>query len=419
MNARLALRNLARNRWRSALTAGGIAVAVALLIWSDGMTEAFVIQMAQSATAAELGDAQIHRRDYVDDPGLFHAFATDAVDLEAVRARADIEDATLRVQAFGLVGHEKHSQIGRIIGVDPEHEARVTRIARGVRVGRWLANAPAAPGPREAVLGDNLARQLGVEPGAELVVFLQGADGSLGNDLLEVVGIVRTGSSGLDRMAIYMHLVDAQYLTALDGQAHEIAIKVTRGADAELAASAIGDLIADAEPALISRAWTAIVPELHQVVELSRGSMWVMYLVLYLLAGLGILNAQRMSALERRREFGVLLAIGVTPGRMATVVVLETVFLTAIGGLVGAGLGAGVTAYHAAYGLDMGAFASTGDGSFTYMGAVFDPRLYLLLSPTMVVWPLVVLIGVGVVCGLWPAIQSARLDAVRAIAGRT
>ncbi len=419
----LALRNLARNRWRSALTLGGIAVACAMLIWSEGMIAAYLSEMAGSVTAAELGDAQIHARAYTEERSIFHAFDEGAAGLDELRELPGVEGCAPRVLLFGLVGNERRSRVGRLTGVEPEHEARVTRVARALRPGegRWLAQRPAAPGePREVVLGCILADELEAEIGAELVVFLQAADGSLGNDLLEVVGIVRTGSSMLDRAAIYLHIDDARLLGALEGRCHEIACALDDEGGGGPALAAIGRVLSErGSKQLVLRHWSEIVPVLADMIELSRRSMWVLYGVLYFLAGLGIFNTQRMSAFERRRELGVLLAIGVTPGRMAGLIVLETLCLAAIGTAAGLALGTAVTWYHARYGLDMGAFASTGDGSFSYLGVEFAPRLYFHLDAGMMVAPMVLLFAVALLCALWPARQSARLDAVRAIAGRS
>ncbi|MAE69844.1 MAG: hypothetical protein CME06_05180 [Gemmatimonadetes bacterium] len=419
---KLALRNLSRNRWRSGLTAGGIAVATAMLIWTEGMNEAFLSEMASSVTAVELADAQIHARDYVEERSIFHTFGEDAVPLDRLRALPAIDAAAPRVLLFGLIGNEQRSRVGRLTGVDPAMELETTRVARSITDGRWLAGRPARDGePRECVLGRTLAGELKARVGSELVLFLQAADGSLGNDLLEVVGIARTGNSMLDRAAIYLHIEDAQFLGALEGKWHEVALRLdpkTPGAESLAPVKELLDTAA-APDEIVLRHWSEIVPDLADMIELSKRSIWILYGILYFLAGLCIFNTQRMSAFERRREFGVLLAIGVTPRRMAGLIVLETVSLAAIGGLAGVALGSAITWYHSAYGLNMGAFTSTGDGSFSYLGVDFAPRLYFRLTPRMAIMPWATLFALGSICGLWPALKSARIDSVRAIAGRT
>ncbi len=167
------------------------------------------------------------------------------------------------------------------------------------------------------------------------------------------------------------------------------------------------------------RAWYDIVPELDQLIKISENSMWIFYIIIYFLAGLGLLNTQRMTALERRREFGVLLAIGTTPRRLAGQVIAESVMLTIIGAVVGTTLGMLASWYHQEAGLDFAAMSGDDDARpITYMGMEFS-RFYFRLDPGATVLPVGVVVVVGLLCGLWPAISSARLDMPRAISGRT
>ena len=122
---RIAWRNLLRNRWRSGLTAAGVAVAVAVIIWMAHMMDAFLAEMVYGATRAELGDFQIHSEAYVEERNLFNTFPSQHIDLEALRAKPEIASVTSRVHAWGLLGHEKTSQTARLFGVDPVHEPTV------------------------------------------------------------------------------------------------------------------------------------------------------------------------------------------------------------------------------------------------------------------------------------------------------
>ena len=170
MSLSLALRNLMRNRWRTGLTAGGVAMAVSVVIWMAHLMGGMLHVMSQSVTAVELGDAQIHSAAYVGERSLYNAFPTEAARLDAVRAVPGVKGASARVLAYGLVGHEKHSQVARIVGVDPDAERQVTRIPERVAEGRWLGPPPEPPAPREVVLGKTLADQLKVKVDRKSVV---------------------------------------------------------------------------------------------------------------------------------------------------------------------------------------------------------------------------------------------------------
>ncbi|MBN1944764.1 MAG: ABC transporter permease [Bradymonadales bacterium] len=496
MIARLAVRNLFRNRWRSALTAGGVAVATALLTWSICLFDGMMAEMVRGATAVQMGQVQVHDKDYIESPTLFHHFPQDEALFDRIGALPEVSALSPRAYAYGLAGHERKSQVVQLIGVDPGRESSTTVITRGLIAGRWLSQTPPAlPAPREVVVGTTFADQLGLQVGDELVLFLQATDGSLGNDLLEVVGIVRTGNLMVDRQAFYLHLADLQYDAVLEGRIHELAIRVQDVARAPQVAQQVANILeshrqaagpgrgrtiieqpeltdvahspfeppqadgaipgdpsgiypplgrveADqpgvraieqpvpfggeergpaesAEPNgdLVARPWQAIVPELAMYVEMTDVGIWVTIFLVYLMVALGILNAQRMSALERRREFGVLLAIGLTPRQLGHIVVAETVVLTLAGAILGAALGLALSAYYAHAGFDMGMFSE--QASYSFMGVSFSDRIYFVLSAGSVLLPLVSVTVVAILCGIWPAIKSARLNATQAIAGRS
>ena len=418
---RVAIRNLARNRWRSALTAGGIAIAVGAIVWTAHMFDSMMDEMVHSATSAELGDAQIHSAAYLDERNLYNTFDVERAKLDVIRALDGVTGAAGRVLAFGLVGHEEHSQVAKLIGVEAVAERRVTETDARVLEGAWLSDSPAPPpSAREVVLGKVFAKELNVAVGDELVVILQAADGGLGNDKLQVVGIVGTGNSNLDRMGVYMHLADLQWLTALEGRLHEVAIRVQKQDEVAAVVATVRDVLGTQSHvedgrALVVRSWTEIVPELHQMIEMSRSSSWIMYFIIYFIAAFGIFNTQRMTALERRREFGILLAIGTLPGRLARTIIAESTLLTLFGGLAGISWSVGLVLYHQANGFVMA--TDSGEG-LQYMGVSFGDRLYFSLDLQHVIVPMVTIAIVGVLCGLWPAYTSGRLNITQAISGR-
>lgn len=423
MILRLSVRNLLRHRWRTALTAGGIAFAVAVMVWMLGLMDGFMQSMVRGATALDSGQVLVQTADYVDEPAAYKTLQYDPGDfdetLDAIAGLPEVAGATARVRLYGLVGDERRSQVAQIIGVDAGREAAATPIDEAITRGRWLSEAPPpAPAAREVVLGDGLFKQLDTSLGAELVVFLEASDGSLGNELLEVVGVVKTGDARVDRRAAYLHLEGAQFIGALDGQVHEVAVRLESPELAPEAAGAIQAAASDlrAESPVVARPWQQVKPELAQLLETADISYLFLYVIVYLVAALGIFNTQRMSALERRREFGVMMAVGVSPSLLFRIVVAETVVLAMIGGAAGAVVGAGLTYWMEVAGLELASFGSGAE--FSMMGVSFSDRLYAELGLRSVVEPLAVLVATSVLIGLGPAVQAIRTDLTSAIAGR-
>lgn len=426
---RLGLRNLFRNRVRSGLTLAAVALAVALMVWSIAFLEGWLTEMVRATTAMESLQAQVQTVERVRNPRVYRTLELDADQLARIAAVPGVEAVTPRAELHGLIGTEQRSQVGRLIGVDPAAEAAATPITDAIVAGRWLAaEPPPVDAARETVLGEGLARQLEVGLGDELVVFLEAADGSLGNELLVVTGIVATGNTMLDRTAVYIHLEDARFIGALGNGMHHLAIRTAPGAAGRAAGQAIADAlgafygtppddVAVGEGALVVRPWPELVPTVAGMLDLMRGAYWFLYLLIYLVAAVGVLNTQRMSAMERRREFGVLMAIGMRPRRMFRTLMTETAVLGLVGAAIGATLGGLLAWYHATAGLDLTMFSS-GDTGFSYMGVTFE-RLRFDLTATAIIQPMLIMIGVAMLSGLVPAASSARIDPAPTIAGRT
>jgi ABC-type lipoprotein release transport system permease subunit len=427
---RLGLRNLFRNRWRSGLTLAAVAVAVALMVWSIAFLDGWLNEMVRATTALESLQAQVQTVEYVRNPRVYRTFELDPDRLARIADVPGVVALAPRAELHGLIGTEQRSQIARLIGVDPGAEARATPITQAVTAGRWLAPDPARSDlPRETVLGDGLARQLQVGLGDELVVFLEAADGSLGNELLLVTGIVHTGNTMLDRSAVYLHLEDARFIGALGEGMHHLAIRTADGAAGRDAAAAVAavlgarfgtppDDVVVAEEELVVRPWQEVNPTLSGMIDLTSSAYWIMYLLVYLVAAVGVLNTQRMSAMERRREFGVMMAIGMRPRRMFRTLMVETAVLGFVGAAIGATVGGLLSWHHATAGFNLGMFSSNAAG-FSYMGVSFSDRLLFDLSAGAVVQPVLIMVGVAMLSGLVPAIGSARIDPAPTIAGRT
>ena len=417
MTLRLAIRNLLRNRWRSGLAAGGIAVATAMLIWNLGFIDGFFDMMVRGATDVEIGHVQVQDRHYVEQPATVDYFEWNDEVREAIEGTEGVVAATPRVNLFGLVGHEDRSHIGRIFGVDPEREPEVTVMADGISRGRWLAAEMPEEGPAEVVIGTGLSRTLNVDVGDELVIIAEGADGSMGDGLMEIVGILETGNSRIDRQAAVLHLEEAQFIAAMDGAVHGAITSITHPPRAsEVAARMQQRLDAAGHDQLWARSWQQVEPGLYEMLLYGDSANNVIFGIIFFVVALGVLNALRMSARERYREFGVMMAVGLSRTRLFVMLGIEGLFLGIVGAVSGGVVGGAITWFHSVYGIDFGAFI---EGDATYMGVSFTDRMYFVMTAETVLTPVIGLILVSVVCSLWPAIAAIRLDPRDAITGRT
>jgi ABC-type lipoprotein release transport system permease subunit len=246
--------------------------------------------------------------------------------------------------------------------------------------GRYLDGLDAP----EVVIGSVMARNLKVTAGDELTFLGNGRDGSFAAGVVRVVGIFDSGSADLDRSLVQVPLGYFQESFAMGDAGHVIAMSVGALSGVQATVSAIETML-DGRGELVVLDWEALNPGLKQAIQADMASAWFMYGVLIILVAFSVLNTQLMSVLERTREFGVIMALGIKPRRLALLVLLETFLMALLGLLIGVALGAAVNGYFATYG-----FAYPGMDEMTArfnMPSVIYPAVGLfpiLLGPSVV-----------------------------------
>ncbi len=399
----LALRNIWRNRRRTLLTLSAMIISSALLILALGIFSGMLRDMLVSATEQYYGHLVVNSSGYQDDRDMFRHFEM-SPDLEDVFKQDEIIGASQRLRGFGLLSHEEESAPSEVLGILPSQEKNVTNLQDSLISGKYLT-----PDDRGgAVIGAGLARRLHVVPGDQLVFVTQSADGSIGNDLIEVRGVFSTGDVGHDNGLILVPLVWLQRVLVLPGKIHEIALRTDDPLNA-------AELASQYRPALPENMeildWGEMLPEMAEVVASYDVSRMIIVTILYIATGLGILNTFFMAVMERTREFGVLMALGMRPGQIRTMILLETTVMGSLGLMCGAFLGVLLSLYMAIVGVDLSGTLTP----ITYAGGTILPRLHAVIEPGNIVIPSVCLLIVSLLAGFLPANRAAKMQPVVAI----
>jgi ABC-type lipoprotein release transport system permease subunit len=409
---RLGWRNLWRNPGRSLLSIAAVAVACAVLITVESLRAGLVRQTLENGTRLVLGHLQVQDAAFRKDRNLYDTIgggvgADVPALLAAVERRTGLAAAP-RVVAFGLLSTGERSAGAEILGVDPPREAEVSRLLETVVQGQGLAGAPRG----SVLLGKTLAEELGVSVGGEVAVVTQAADGSLGNELWRLRGVLRTGLAALDRSLAVVAIGELQELMALGPRRiHQV---VGRVADPELAPQVAGALAADGDlPAgAEAESWATLLPVLADYRRLIGTWGWVMVGIVGIFAGLGVLNTMLMAVFERTHEFGVLAALGLRPPLVLAMVLAECASLAVVGIAVGIAAGAGGMAYFVLYGWDLTRFAE----GLTISGVLVDPVFRGAWTWSTVPAIAAALAVIIVLAGLVPALRAAGLRPVAALA---
>lgn len=403
---RVAWRNLWRHGRRSAITAGAMAMGVALCMFMLTYSDGIFAQMFDVLVSQKLGHVQVHHPDYPKKRILHDAIPDGEALLVQLEGLPHVRAATGRLNSFGLLASKETSVGGQLLGVVPAREDAVSGLAEDVFAGEYRL------GENRALVGKGLAEKLKIGVGDELVVIVQAADGSMGNELLTVSGLYKTGSTSLDRSGAVVDLADLQRLVAMEGRLHEVLLL----ADDALLSDAIA---ADAKalPAaapLLVRTWAESDPETAQMMAMQDTGAFIMLFFVFALASFGVLNTMLMSVFERTRELGVLRAVGLTPGQLMVMVILESCFLGGLAVVAGGVLGGILDWMAVVYGIDM-SMGNADVKGFEWEGVTFDPVVKGVVRPQGIVFTLVTVFVVSLLASLWPAWRAARLRPVDAM----
>ena len=394
-------RNLWRNRTRTNVTITAVALCIAILIIFQSMIVGLIEKAVFNTTNLVIGEVQIHANGYLNDKSLYK----DLKNTEKIKSIAKKNNIGLveRSYGFGLISSGTKSAGTQFWGVNPESELMHFDFAKHINQGTFLNSSSS----NKIVLGNKLALSLAAEVGTELVVFVQGADGSLGNDLFYVSGILKNVADNIDRSAAIILENDFNILFSSNNMIHEIALNSKGNFEAEEIQNLMSAEIKDVE----IDTWKQLMPTIALMTEKMSVFMRTLFsLIFSIAAGLGVMNTMIMSTYDRMKEFGIIRAIGATPWRIIKQVSLESFILTFVASIIGTVVGLSASLYFQKYGFDV-----SGQGNISFGGVVMDPIWKASVSLGIILLPIGLMMLTSILSSLYPASIAARIKPVEAI----
>jgi ABC-type lipoprotein release transport system permease subunit len=340
VSLRMAWRNLWRHGRRTWLTVGAMIFSNTLLVFSISLQFGSYDMMIDNSLQAFSGHLQLQHPRYLDEPKMRYTLPEVTGIAQHLRDELGLISISARATGFALASSDDRSYGLQIFGVDAKHEPLVSTLPGLVKQGRYLRPGASA----EIVIGAVLARNLKIEPGDELTFLGSGFDDSFAAGVVRVVGIFESGIPDLDRSMAQVNLGYFEDSFAMQQRGHSIVIRAPNIDAVDQLQTRISALLGD-QTSIALRHWNELQPGLKQAIQADMTSAWFMYIVLIVLVAFSVLNTQLMSVLERTREFGTMMALGLMPSRLAGLVMLETGMMTGLGLLLGITLGWLITWY--------------------------------------------------------------------------
>ena len=401
-----AWKSLRRSPIRTAFKAISIgAITAIMLVW--GCLNAGLGNLLEAtATSFEIGEFQLHAPGYLSNPDIYatldHAEAWQA----ALLKDGFLSAPRLYGSALGAAG--SLSAGVQVRGLDLEREAHVTRIERFIGSGDWLTTTK----PHGVVIGKLLARHLHLQPGQEMVLLAQAADGSLANTVFPVVGILKSVNSEIDNRAVYLQEAAFREFFLIEKGIHELAIsRVDQNQPFTTAELRLRQLVAMPDLGNELKSWRQLKPLLAKILDLLAVSANFICIFIYLALGGLILNMTFMSIYDRRREFGTMQALGMGPGQMVLLILAEASWKSLLSAGVATFLGLPLAFYLAQTGLDLSLMVD----HLSVSGINLEPIIYPQITVLNVIKPVAFMMLSQLLFSIFPGVEVAVMVPVEAL----
>jgi ABC-type lipoprotein release transport system permease subunit len=403
---KLAWRNLWRSKRRTIITVASVFFGVFFAIFSSSIQKGSFENILENMVRFYSGYIQIQQKDYLDNRSLNNSFVEDET-LHTILATANnITDFTARIESFALAASGDESYGAMVFGVIPENENRVSNLAHWVSAGKYFGNDLPADG---ILVGKQLADNLGIGVDDTLVMIGQGYHGASAAGKFRVIGLLDFPLAGLNKTMIYMELESAREFYSMPGRSTSMVIMVNNPHTID---QTLSGLKASAASDLSIYSWKEVQPELENFIQGKLAGGRIMKSILFMVIGFGIWGTVIMLMAERRREFGVMIALGIRKVRLIAIVAVESFLI----GLLGVGSGALMSLPFVFY-FFYNPILIGGQIKATYESMGFEPVLKFSLHPDNFYSPAItvfILFSIVTLYAVWFILRLREATAIRA-----
>jgi len=438
MFAFIAWRNLWRNKIRSVLTISALGGGLAMLILYSALLNGMVKQMVDFSTKISSGHIQIHLKAFVENQDLYATIPWPLINELEAEIKKESPDIKIspRLYGAGLASVGDISSGVMLRAVNPVKESEVTTMLSHIREGTAALDKVKNTNELNrfyVVVGAQFAKNLAVSPGSELVLITQASDGSIGNGLFIVSGILKPIEPVFDRSGILMSIEAYNSLMYLDTGAHELAIRADQvdliklkqnlklkldqlrqtysidEGSGEGFGEGFGEEFGEESGEIIVRTWKELVPAVSDMIEVSKAAIYILGMIMLGLASMGMMNTMLMAIFERKHEFGILLSLGMGRYWILLMVMLESLFISIISAVVGTVIGVAFSFQLQNSGIDMSSFMPDG---FDYGGIIFEPVWYAYVDSESIGISIFLMFFIALFASLIPSWKTVKMKPV-------
>ncbi|MEE4197707.1 MAG: ABC transporter permease [Bacteroidales bacterium] len=324
---KIAWRNLWRNRRRTFITVASIFFGVLISTLMSSLQDGTYGNMIDMMVKLSSGYIQIQDPDYQENKSINNTFSPTQEMLEKINGVDKVTRISQRLESFALMSSGPNTRGGAVIGFEPEKDKYISNLQNWIDQGRFLKK-----GDQGVLLSSNIAKHLGLTINDTLVLISQGYHGVTAAGLYPVRGILKFATPQLNNIGVFMDISTAQEFYSAYGKVSSLMIMVEGYADVPRAEKELNQII-KGKYAVLN--WQELNPEIVQFLESDKAGAVVMKAILYIVIGFGIFGTIIMMVAERRRELGVMVAVGMQKIKLSLILFYETLWIGIIGVITG------------------------------------------------------------------------------------
>lgn len=401
---KIAWRSVWRSKLRSAVVIFAIASGLVGGLFSSAWMNGMALQRVHNTFAFETGHIQLHNSEYLKNNDVKKPLVKTSEKIKLISETMGVKAVTDRIRVNGMAATANKNMGVNIVGVDPFHEKQVFGLYK--KIDTADGNFFETDRKNGIVISKALANELKAKLKSKIILTFQDFNGEITGAAFKVVGLFKTDNNPWDKMHVFVKNKDLRSVLELpEDQSHEIAVLLDDFEQASILAAELQEKMPDAQV----DDWAEISPYLS-LMSSYMDTMMMLFMVIILGAlGFGIVNTMLMVVLERTRELGMLMAIGMTKKRIFLMIMLETIFLAMVGGVIGEILSLLLIYYFGQIGIDLSSVAqgmeSVGYGAITY--PVLEAYRYVQITLLVII--------TGILASVYPAYKALKLHPAEAI----
>ncbi len=398
---KISWRNIWRNKTRSVVIIVAIVLGLMGGVFGAAMRLALEKQQFEDTIETQISHIQIHHPEFIANPeARFHI--SDGLEIASdLNKRDDIKVASPRIVFDGMAATANLNAGVRIKGIDTEIEDKTTGLEELIIEGSYLIEEGRIP---SIIIGRRLAEKLNTAVGSRMVLTFQDIEGEVINASFRIEGIYSLPSRTFEERKVFVKNTVINEIIGDAKAVSEIAIVINNPDDFRSVASELQNAYPDTRV----RHWGDLQPSLYYSLEvLDEALIWILIIVI-MAVSFGLLNTILMSILERARELGMLLAIGMKRAKIFSMIVMETTIISLFSGVVGLLMSYGMISILNNTGVPI----PGGDG-LSELG--YASVLYPSLETGFYFQIVVVLVVFAVLASIYPAWKAIRLQPAEAV----